>query len=531
MALAKWLVAWAIFVSPRAMCGNENVDCAPQSLAVALSSLKVNYNYSELKSRFGKASDQGYSLAKTSDVAESYGLYVQTLNCSLESLRKRKGLERFACICWVDKGHFVVCTDYADGSVTYIDPPDLQTVPAATFAAKWKGEALLISHDKMLPESGLASTYGFVVAAISATAIAAAIGLFWLQRKNSNSIGIALLLAYSSMGISQEASQPILSEATSVVGAAMPTEPSGKNFELRLSSRNLDRKLDLGTSLLGSDATMRLRLINDSNEDVILNEVRLSCSCVAVDAPTKKIDAGQSVDLILRLSTKAGGDQTAVITLHFQDRPLIQVPIFWVVTHALITVPSRLDLGQVSTLGKHNLSFKVKRVNARGEFEDAKGLVVSPSLDLISCTVTDSNVQAELVDCGRHESETAYLYIRDEEMKSDQVVAFAVSWRRPRADFISLPREFGVAMKNNTATTRIVIYDRKQDLKRIQAVVGNVTVEKWEEQKQGEDRTAITLHFDPSDTQLRKQRIKVTVRFEDGRTLDLFGKTGIEALR
>jgi hypothetical protein len=494
------------------------VDCGPRALAVVLSSLKVDYDFVDLKKRFGSPERGGFSLASLDQVARSYGVQTLLAKSSLENLSRRKNYESFACICWLTEKHFLVCADYADSKVVIVDPPEIRDVPAATFAANWSGECLLVSRGSLMSESRLVNGFNsglWIIVTLTIIGIAGAT-VAYRARKPVFLVGSILCTCMSGESFAQEGEK---------VGAR-------DRVELRFSNPPVT-SIDLGTARIGDKKLVTLVLRNDTEKVWKLRGVQMSCSCIGVEAPKRDIMPGESVEISANLSSSQGGERKASISFVFGESPNernYQVPLMWKVTHALVTEPERLHFGEIGLAGKHEISFKVKRVKEGGESTDAKLTEVVASSKLLRCTFEGSVVKAEISDCGRESGEVAYIYVRDETMKPDQLIAFTVNWLRPPPEFISLPKEFTLSGDISKQVKFVIVAPRSNlaKISKVEVVGIDLAIKHWEEKRSSENRTQLSITFDSSVAVSENQKFSVEVTFDDSRVFHLFGSRTVK---
>jgi ABC-type bacteriocin/lantibiotic exporter with double-glycine peptidase domain len=145
----------AVFVLVLAAApGNGNSPQAPDAdlrcgglcLYVALNALDHRVpGYAELEAKLGPPTPQGYSMERLAEVARQYGVYALGVETTLDALRDRPG--RFACIAYLDQGHFVNIYDIEGNQVYLIDPPGHRAASTDAFRTVWKGRALLIANE------------------------------------------------------------------------------------------------------------------------------------------------------------------------------------------------------------------------------------------------------------------------------------------------------------------------------------------------------------------------------------------------
>lgn len=112
-------------------------------------------SFSELEAILGQPTPAGYSMQQLADCASQAGLQVLGVKTTLQNLRERIGI--FTCIARLNKNHFVLVADIGDSEIRLIDPPGISNIPASTFQTQWDGNAILISSDKIEPESEVVS--------------------------------------------------------------------------------------------------------------------------------------------------------------------------------------------------------------------------------------------------------------------------------------------------------------------------------------------------------------------------------------
>ena len=87
--------------------------------------------------------------------AEELGFDTALVETSYERLVARDRSQPFACIAWLNDGHFVLLADFQDGRVLVVDPPRQRWADELVFRRRWSGESLLISTQPLLPEGAL----------------------------------------------------------------------------------------------------------------------------------------------------------------------------------------------------------------------------------------------------------------------------------------------------------------------------------------------------------------------------------------
>ncbi len=79
---------------------------------------------------------------------------------------------------------------------------------------------------------------------------------------------------------------------------------------------------DFGIVLLDSPSSMfehTFHLINDSDETVVIESAKPSCSCTTAELSTRTIEPGGSVDITARITLKASAHRKISITLNLSD--------------------------------------------------------------------------------------------------------------------------------------------------------------------------------------------------------------------
>lgn len=95
-------------------------------------------------------------------------------------------------------------------------------------------------------------------------------------------------------------------------------------FALTLGRSVLDgeSRHDFGVVLLDSPSSMfehTFHLINDSDETVVIESAKPSCSCTTAELSTRTIEPGGSVDITARITLKASAHRKISITLNLSD--------------------------------------------------------------------------------------------------------------------------------------------------------------------------------------------------------------------
>ena len=90
--------------------------------------------------------------------------------------------------------------------------------------------------------------------------------------------------------------------------------------------------------------------------------------------------------------------------------------------------------------------------------------------------------------------------------------------------------KFNLAVREGVPKVRIVIFAPRSNLAKLETieVVGSdVAISRWEEERSGENRTALTVFFDTINEESSLSKICLKVKFEDGRICEVFGNTGL----
>ncbi len=504
----------------------DDLHCGPRCLAVSLAALGVAYDYEDLVARFGVAGSRGFSLKRIEEVAASYGLETQLVKTSLENLQHRKRKNSFACICWTSGSHFVLCADYVDGKVLVIDPPSKSLQPAAAFAAKWQGEALLLSKQPLAREESLSWRTGRAFWMVL-TGIVFMVGAVLLGIR----VRMRLFALLGLVGIlhSAQYGQTLLAQDLNEIAS------SAERTELKMSS-NVTEAIALGNFLLGAKSKAKLSIVNDTERAWNLKAIGLSCSCLEVLAEKGDIRPSQVRELELVVSTSQGGTQNAYVTLEFANRIPLQIPLRWTVTHSLVTEPRDISFGEVPLVGTKELEFSVLRVDETGQSRAAKVTGVHAGSKVLHAEIKGDRIALRLTDCGLDESETGYVYVTDDQMKEDQRVSFSVSWQRPTPDFITLPNRLHLSNRPSKPMDAIIsIYSPRLPLEKISTVeavsfIGEeapIKVLKWDEQHAASvpNRTRLSVQLEGLEQDLPKgtsPKIRIDVKFMDGRTAHVF---------
>jgi ABC-type bacteriocin/lantibiotic exporter with double-glycine peptidase domain len=156
-----------------------DLRCGGFCLYVALNALDRQVpDYAALEAKLGSPTAQGYSMERLAEVARQYGVYALGVETTLDALRDRPG--RFACIAYLDQGHFVNIYDVDDKQVYLIDPPDHRAASADAFAAVWKGRALLIANEPISVDSPRGQAWWPLIA--GGTGAAALVAAFFARK-------------------------------------------------------------------------------------------------------------------------------------------------------------------------------------------------------------------------------------------------------------------------------------------------------------------------------------------------------------
>ena len=139
-----------------------------------------------LRADLGEPAAGGYVFGELARVAEDRGLVVRPVEADLAWLRDRTG--PLACVAQVRGSHFVLITGVAaDGTVTYLDPPRREQLPAVTFGTLYDGNALLIARSEAALADRPVSWGGRVLwAAAVAAAVAACVGAVLYVRRRGD---------------------------------------------------------------------------------------------------------------------------------------------------------------------------------------------------------------------------------------------------------------------------------------------------------------------------------------------------------
>ncbi len=165
--------------------GGQDVDveCGPKCLAVVMHAFGHEISYDELLRDLGDATSEGYSLASLHDYVRRCGLEASLVKTSVANLKRRSSKEEFACICWIGRDHFVICSGIEDDNeVHVIDPPSSYAMPAVTFCADWSGEALLIAKSPLMDESNVNWRIGWLSYLLVPTIALLGFVIYWRLR-------------------------------------------------------------------------------------------------------------------------------------------------------------------------------------------------------------------------------------------------------------------------------------------------------------------------------------------------------------
>ena len=154
-------------------------DCGVNCLFVGLTVLNGNADLSltDLSNRLSPKGE-GNSIAQLSSTANDLGFQTMAVSTTLESLQIRE--RPFVFIAHMKQDHYVLISDATDTAVQMVNPPQTNTVPAASFVDAWDGTGLLISSEKLEPEESLVSRLwwsAFRRNALYAVAIAGALAV------------------------------------------------------------------------------------------------------------------------------------------------------------------------------------------------------------------------------------------------------------------------------------------------------------------------------------------------------------------
>ena len=168
-------------------------ECGFYCVGVALHSFGFeDADAASLRGKLGEPGTRGYSLADLDRVAGEFGARTLTVVTTLDGLKARSAAgERFAAVARVDGNRFVLVSGFTrDGRVHVIDPPGSYDQPPETFAARWDGNALLVSRDPLTPEEELPGPFPWLTAglcAAGAAGLCAVLGLWWRGRERTRS--------------------------------------------------------------------------------------------------------------------------------------------------------------------------------------------------------------------------------------------------------------------------------------------------------------------------------------------------------
>lgn len=131
-----------------------DILCGAKCLYISLVALDVDPGgYEKFLIRCGEVEQEGFSIGRLAEVAQSYGVETLAVNTTLANLKQRR--ERLACIAHVDGHHFVNIGDVDDGTVWVINSPFDSSVAREVFEAHWRGDALLLSKTVLTREEDL----------------------------------------------------------------------------------------------------------------------------------------------------------------------------------------------------------------------------------------------------------------------------------------------------------------------------------------------------------------------------------------
>jgi ABC-type bacteriocin/lantibiotic exporter with double-glycine peptidase domain len=157
--------------------------CGAYCLYVALGSLEAPLPpAAEFFEQLGEPPPAGFSLGELAEQAEGLGLHTLGVQTSYENLSRRP--ERFACIAYLNRGHFVLLSKAADGMVTLVDPPRTTSVSREALDSQWDGTALLISNGSLLAEEDLPRPVNWLLWGLVGGAVAVLAGSYAVWRRS-----------------------------------------------------------------------------------------------------------------------------------------------------------------------------------------------------------------------------------------------------------------------------------------------------------------------------------------------------------
>lgn len=160
------LVCLCLWATPCGAQGRSKTDllCGVKCLYTGLLALGIDPGkYPDFITKCGSADARGYSIGRLEEIAKGFGVETLPVQTSLSNLQRRQG--RFVCIAHVNENHFVNIGDVEGSQVWIVDPPRDGPVAVDVFAKKWKGTALLLSREPLVPESELGPRIGWWVGA------------------------------------------------------------------------------------------------------------------------------------------------------------------------------------------------------------------------------------------------------------------------------------------------------------------------------------------------------------------------------
>ncbi len=133
----------------------DDLNCGLDCLYVASVALDQEIPYDDLRAALGKRANNGYSMAQLQTATQAVGFKTMLVQTNAKELVARKSFNRFACIAWLPREHFVVIAEADQGTYTVINGLKKSRMQHGTFEQQWAGDALLVSTEELVPSEKL----------------------------------------------------------------------------------------------------------------------------------------------------------------------------------------------------------------------------------------------------------------------------------------------------------------------------------------------------------------------------------------
>ena len=398
---ALFLLVITVFASSCHAANATNL-CGPECLYVAMRGLSPKNcpaSFRAFVKTFPSATKTGYSLADLYDKAKENGLDAELLRTDSEKLVSLA--KKYYVILHLTKpGHFVLCEQATAEGVQIFDPQKKSYfLPVKMLAETWEGNCLVLSNSKITQEkiSFLSSSivFGFL-AALLTIVVLGFISRSWIVKWFSNVslksvLAIAVLLTlvtgcntHSSVVSSKSVAVGGTTSELSVIGGAVRS---------------------LGIIKAGDEIKESFTIMNLSSGDLVIDQVKPSCSCAFAVVTPQRIRSGETCSVQLTVDTKnsIASEASAVIVTNLGKT---KVEVSWAVDtpfKSLAKVFPMIEVGVDSTSTSSaelvgNVDFtKLKAVSLVSK--ELPGLSHSAKIDGNFCQieiVTDSMISAGL---------------------------------------------------------------------------------------------------------------------------------------